>query len=103
MTSRRALVLYHLLAAASVVGTLMAVNPAPAALPLGFAVIYLGVLFLLYFLGWVVRVERWPHGRWALAALGCAVLWLSMTAINPGAGVIALLLAPVSLWPRTIG
>lgn len=100
MTTRTRLFAYHVIGAASVVGTLLVINPSMAALPLGFAVVYLGVLAVLYLAGWLITLRR---GRWAAAVLGCLILWLSMTAIDPGAGVFAILLAPISLWPRRLG
>lgn len=102
MTTRTRLYLYHLIGAASVVGTLLAVNPALAALPLGFAAVYLGGLLVLYMAGWMVGIHR-ARGwlRWTAMLVGCYAM-LALLGMIGGidAGVIALLLAPVSLWPR---
>lgn len=104
MTTRTRLFAYHVIGVVSVVWTLYLVNPPLATASLGFAVVYLSVLAVLYLAGWAAGMHR--RGAWlrsAALAGGVVALWLSMTAIDPGAGVFALLLAPVSLWPRRLG
>lgn len=102
MITRRRLFVYHVIGMIAFVGTLATVSPALATLPAAFFLVYLAMLAGLYFLGWMAGTRRQPVWLHLSAlVLGVAVLWIGMTAIGgPDAGVAALALSIVSLWPR---
>lgn len=104
MTTRTKLYALHVIGAVAMSGTLLSVAPPLAPLVVGFWTVYLAALGALYLVGWMCQVHR-MHWPWrALAAFwGCVAMWLCMSALDPGAGVVALLLSIVSLWPRRMG
>lgn len=103
MTTRLRLFAYHAIGAVSLCGTLLAVAPALAPVAVGFSAVYLAVLAVLYVAGRLAGMGKRGAGLRVPAMLfGCVVLWLTMTALDPAAGVFALLLAFVSLWPRRL-
>ena len=103
MTTRLRLFAYHVIGAVSMCGTLLVVAPPLAPSAVGFSVVYLAMLAVLYTAGRLVGMDRRHSAiRWAGYAWGCAVLWVAMSAIQLDAGVVALGLSLVSLWPRRI-
>lgn len=101
MTTRLRLYAYHVIGAVSFCGVLLVVAPPLAPMAIGFCVVYLAMLAVLYVAGRMCRTGRMLiHWRALFAFWGCVVIWLGMTALDPSAGVLALLLSVVSLWPR---
>jgi len=99
--TRKRLYLLHVTAAVGFCGTLLYVAPPLAPAAVGFCAVYLAAVGLMYLLGWFVGADRLNIGwRFLLAFWGCVVLWIGMTGLDPWAGVAALFLAPISLWPR---
>ena len=104
MTTRLRLYAYHAIAAVSLCGTLLAVAPPLAPTAVGFSAVYLAMLAVLYVAGRLAGMgRRGALVRWLAFMVGLiAVIWLPMTALDPSAGVFALLLGVVSLWPRRL-
>jgi hypothetical protein len=103
MTTRTKLYALHVIGAVAMSGTLLAVAPPLVSTVVGFWAVYLAMLGALYLVGWLLKAGRWGTGLRVPAMLfGCVVLWLGMTALDPAAGVMALLLSVVSLWPRKL-
>jgi hypothetical protein len=103
MTTRTRLYTLHVIGAVAMSGTLLAVAPPLAPLVVGFWAVYLAMLGALYLVGWLCRTGG-MHMVWrALFAFwGCVVMWLGMSALDLNAGVLALLLSVISLWPRRL-
>lgn len=101
MTTRLKLYAYHVIGLVSLCGTLLVVAPPLAPMAVGFSAIYLAMLAVLYLVGRAIRTGKWHWPYRAVATFwGCIVLWLGMSALDPGAGVLALMLGLISLWPR---
>lgn len=94
--SRKVIWFYNLLLLGFFAGVLVAINPALAAAPIGFSVVFLGALIILQFIDWalshVVSAHKWVVG--VPAVIGLFFLFTGLATV--AWGLFAVLLMVVS-------
>lgn len=98
--TRRRLFAYHTIGLSAFSGMLMLVAPPLAAEAVGFSVVYLAVMVVALTIGWGLGFRNiWPRliGM-VFMAWFCMGLFTAMG--SPGIGVVAMVLAVFTYWPR---